>query len=76
MTRQVDSLAQCVSVATDPARVPIFRKIAAVAAGEALLGVGGTSGIARGLLEEAWCGAFGTEPDEDILARTVRTWMY
>jgi tetratricopeptide (TPR) repeat protein len=70
------ALAQCVSVASDAAQLPIFRKVAAVAAGEALLGIGGTSGIARGPLEEAWRSAFGSEPEKDVLERTIHAWMY
>jgi len=75
------ALAECVEVARNGAVPQILRKIAATAAGDALLAIDDSSRtspshVTRANLEQAWREAFGLEPDKPVIERTLRGWVY
>ncbi len=69
-----DALRACLAVARS-APAPILRKVAAIAAGEALLDARST-GIGRSEIEEAWVGVFGGDTTLKHVAAVVRAWVY
>lgn len=69
-----DALRACLAVARS-APTPILRKVAAVAAGEALLDVRPTR-IGRSEIEEVWAGAFNGDTTPGRVAAVLRTWVY
>jgi hypothetical protein len=69
-----DALRACLSVART-ASMPILRKVAAIAAGEALLNAR-PNGIPCSEIEEAWTAVFGVDTTPEHIAAVVRAWVY
>lgn len=69
-----EALRACIAVA-QRAPAPILRKVAAMAAGEALLDVGATQ-VPRAQLEDAWAVAFGGDAPPGYVAAVIRSWVY
>lgn len=69
-----DALRVCLDVARH-APAPILRKVAAIAAGEALLDARATQ-IPRAEIEEAWTSAFGPDTAPEHVASVRRGWVY
>jgi tetratricopeptide (TPR) repeat protein len=69
-----DALRACLAVARS-APAPILRKVAAVAAGDALLDVRPTQ-VVRSEIEDVWVGAFGADTAPGRVAAVVRAWVY
>jgi tetratricopeptide (TPR) repeat protein len=69
-----DALRACLGVARGGS-APILRKVAAIAAGEALLDARPTQ-IVRSEIEDAWASIFGADMTSAHIAAVVRAWVY